>query len=245
MKPTWDALAQEYATSDKVVVADVDCTAEGKDLCERFGVQGFPTIKYFNPPDEEGEDYEGVLARSAEPDDKLKTAIESIERDIPRTFSMHAEFESRAGQARLRRLLIALAARDGDTGYWQSFAKIAATLLMVVDDEADAFWLMVTVVDDIMPKGFYGDSIDPMMQEIRRLVSYLETALPSLHAHLSSIHVDVSSLGFIAWDGHHANLSPETQNWPFSVLRFWDKNTGICAGAMPYLRDFPATTYQA
>tara|TARA_B110001452_G_C15118530_1_gene389865 strand:- start:133 stop:639 length:507 start_codon:yes stop_codon:yes gene_type:complete len=59
MKPTWDALAQEYATSDKVVVADVDCTAEGKDLCERFGVQGFPTIKYFNPPDEEGEDYEG------------------------------------------------------------------------------------------------------------------------------------------------------------------------------------------
>jgi len=59
MKPAWDSLAQEYANSDKVVVADVDCTAEGKDLCERFGVQGFPTIKYFNPPDEEGEDYNG------------------------------------------------------------------------------------------------------------------------------------------------------------------------------------------
>ena len=59
MKPAWDSLAQEYASSDKVLVADVDCTAEGKDLCERFGVQGFPTIKYFNPPDEEGEDYEG------------------------------------------------------------------------------------------------------------------------------------------------------------------------------------------
>jgi len=59
MKPDWDSLAQDYAASDTVVVADVDCTAEGKDLCERFGVQGFPTIKYFNPPDEEGEDYEG------------------------------------------------------------------------------------------------------------------------------------------------------------------------------------------
>ena len=45
MKPAWDSLAQEYKNSDKVVVADVDCTAEGKDLCERFGVQGFPTIK--------------------------------------------------------------------------------------------------------------------------------------------------------------------------------------------------------
>jgi len=59
MKPAWDSLAQQFASSDKVVIADVDCTAEGKDLCERFGVQGFPTIKYFNPPDTEGEDYEG------------------------------------------------------------------------------------------------------------------------------------------------------------------------------------------
>ena len=58
MKPAWDELAGKVDSS-KVVVADVDCTAEGKPLCDRFGVQGFPTIKYFNPPDEEGEDYEG------------------------------------------------------------------------------------------------------------------------------------------------------------------------------------------
>merc|ERR1719207_234534 len=60
MKPAWDSLAQSYKGSDKVVVADVDCTADNaKALCERFGVEGFPTIKYFNPPDEEGEDYSG------------------------------------------------------------------------------------------------------------------------------------------------------------------------------------------
>jgi len=59
MKPAWDSLAQKFADSDKVVIADVDCTAAGKDLCERFGVEGFPTIKFFNPPDEEGEDYDG------------------------------------------------------------------------------------------------------------------------------------------------------------------------------------------
>ena len=59
MKPAWDQLAAKFEGSDKVIVADVDCTAEGKELCERFGVQGFPTIKYFNPPDEEGEDYKG------------------------------------------------------------------------------------------------------------------------------------------------------------------------------------------
>merc|ERR1711959_508925 len=28
------------------LIGDVDCTAEGKPLCEQFGVQGFPTIKW-------------------------------------------------------------------------------------------------------------------------------------------------------------------------------------------------------
>jgi hypothetical protein len=59
MKPDWDALGDLYASSDKVIIADVDCTADGKDLCEKFNVQGFPTIKSFSPPDEEGEDYDG------------------------------------------------------------------------------------------------------------------------------------------------------------------------------------------
>jgi len=59
MKPSWDALAAEFEGSDKVLIADVDCDAEGEPLCSRFGIEGFPTIKYFNPPDEQGEDYEG------------------------------------------------------------------------------------------------------------------------------------------------------------------------------------------
>merc|ERR1711934_589316 len=40
-------------------IGDVDCTAGGKPLCDKYGVRGYPTIKYFNPPDEEGEDYKG------------------------------------------------------------------------------------------------------------------------------------------------------------------------------------------
>jgi len=59
MKPDWDALGTEFKDSPKVVIADVDCTAAGKPLCDKFGVRGYPTIKYFNPPDEEGEDYKG------------------------------------------------------------------------------------------------------------------------------------------------------------------------------------------
>mmetsp|Transcript_142205 Transcript_142205/g.442153 ORF Transcript_142205/g.442153 Transcript_142205/m.442153 type:complete len:169 (+) Transcript_142205:3-509(+) len=49
MKPAWDKLINEYAGSKTALVADVDCTAAGKDLCETHGVQGFPTIKWGVP----------------------------------------------------------------------------------------------------------------------------------------------------------------------------------------------------
>merc|ERR1712196_636723 len=46
------------------VIADVDCTAEGKPLCEQNGVQGFPTIKWGDPSSLEdykgGRDYEAL-----------------------------------------------------------------------------------------------------------------------------------------------------------------------------------------
>jgi len=57
MKPDWDKLMKEYQDNPSILVADVDCTAGGKDLCEEVGVQGFPTIKHGDPNNLE--DYEG------------------------------------------------------------------------------------------------------------------------------------------------------------------------------------------
>jgi thioredoxin-like negative regulator of GroEL len=59
MKPDWDKLGDAYKDSATVVIGDVDCTAdEAKNLCSRFGVRGYPTIKTFsgNPM---GDDYKG------------------------------------------------------------------------------------------------------------------------------------------------------------------------------------------
>jgi len=57
MKPAWDQLGDEFAGSKTVIIADVDCTVE-KDLCSKYGVRGYPTIKTFtgNP---DGDAYEG------------------------------------------------------------------------------------------------------------------------------------------------------------------------------------------
>lgn len=57
MKPDWDKLMAEYSDNKTALVADVDCTAEGKPLCDSNGVRGFPTIKYGDPS--ALEDYQG------------------------------------------------------------------------------------------------------------------------------------------------------------------------------------------
>jgi len=55
----------DFEGSKTSLIADVDCTADGKDLCETHEVKGFPTIKYGDPAGEltkyEGaRDYEGL-----------------------------------------------------------------------------------------------------------------------------------------------------------------------------------------
>jgi protein disulfide-isomerase A6 len=59
MKPAWDQLGSEYASSSSVVIADVDCTVE-QDVCSQYDVKGYPTIKYFTAESPEtGSDYNG------------------------------------------------------------------------------------------------------------------------------------------------------------------------------------------
>jgi len=57
MKPAWDKLMGDFADSTSAMIADVDCTAEGKPLCDANGVKGFPSIKYGDPSDLQ--DYQG------------------------------------------------------------------------------------------------------------------------------------------------------------------------------------------
>jgi len=57
MKPHWDKLMAKYADSKDVLIADVDCTAGGEELCQEVGVEGYPTIKHGDPADLQ--DYEG------------------------------------------------------------------------------------------------------------------------------------------------------------------------------------------
>jgi len=70
MKPAWDKLMDDFEGNPSSLVADVDCTAAGKPLCDPNGVEGFPTIKYGDPNNlekyEGGRDYDALSAFAKE-----------------------------------------------------------------------------------------------------------------------------------------------------------------------------------
>jgi protein disulfide-isomerase A6 len=62
MKPDWDRLGDFFNRPETMAqIADVDCTADkNEDLCEKYGVDGYPTLKYFSKDTtESGEMYDG------------------------------------------------------------------------------------------------------------------------------------------------------------------------------------------
>eukprot|EP00243_Klebsormidium_subtile_P004118 TRINITY_DN178_c0_g1_i1.p1 TRINITY_DN178_c0_g1~~TRINITY_DN178_c0_g1_i1.p1 ORF type:complete len:382 (-),score=83.00 TRINITY_DN178_c0_g1_i1:442-1527(-) len=58
LAPEWEVLGSAFKKIPSVVIGKVDCD-EHKDLCGKFGVSGFPTIKYFPKDSQQPEDYSG------------------------------------------------------------------------------------------------------------------------------------------------------------------------------------------
>ena len=59
LHPVYEELGQSFASaSDRVVIAKVNAD-EHKELGKRFGVQGFPTLKWFDGKSDKPVDYQG------------------------------------------------------------------------------------------------------------------------------------------------------------------------------------------
>eukprot|EP00672_Neobodo_designis_P025339 CAMPEP_0174831124 /NCGR_PEP_ID=MMETSP1114-20130205/2926_1 /TAXON_ID=312471 /ORGANISM="Neobodo designis, Strain CCAP 1951/1" /LENGTH=364 /DNA_ID=CAMNT_0016064945 /DNA_START=38 /DNA_END=1132 /DNA_ORIENTATION=- len=58
LAPTYEKLAQTFENEANVVIANVDANEEkNKDLAAKYGVSGFPTIKFFPKDNKDGEEY--------------------------------------------------------------------------------------------------------------------------------------------------------------------------------------------
>ncbi|KAL6062411.1 GTPase activating protein (GAP) [Balamuthia mandrillaris] len=112
-------------------------------------------------------------------------ATEEIEKDLHRSFD-HAFYRNGGpGINSLRRVLTAYSWHRPSIGYCQSMNIVCAVFLLFLNEE-EAFWLLSTVVDEML-KGYYtkemlGSCVDQRVFE----VLFAEN-LPRLYAHINEI----------------------------------------------------------
>lgn len=95
--------------------------------------------------------YEFYVSQGCHP---ANPATDDIEKDILRTFLVHGAENTEEAVALLRRVLLAYSARNRQVGYCQSMNFLAATLLMIMEEE-HAFWVLAALIEDILPNNYY------------------------------------------------------------------------------------------
>ena len=83
----------------------------------------------------------------------------------------------------LRCVLKAYAAHNPTVGYCQSLNFISGMMLLFLQEE-DAFWLLLTVVDTLLPKDCYSKSMIGTHVDQLVLAKIIESSLPEVHTYV-------------------------------------------------------------
>jgi len=141
-----------------------------------------------------------------------------IDKDIPRTFTKHHFFCGDEGQNSLRNVLNAYAVHNHSVGYCQSMNFVAG-LMLIFTTEEDAFWLLATVIEEILPKESYGKSLLGFHIEMYVMYSLIQEYVPRLGKIFRGDEASLRlSICIMPWFMclFINTLSPET------LLRVWD-----------------------
>uniref|UniRef100_A0A672QRA4 TBC1 domain family member 2 n=1 Tax=Sinocyclocheilus grahami TaxID=75366 RepID=A0A672QRA4_SINGR len=117
-----------------------------------------------------------------------------IQLDLDRTLTSNQYFSPPSSPLiqKLERVLQAFSWQNPTIGYVQGLNRLAAIALLVLQDEEDAFWCLVVIVDYIMPPHYYTKDLVGCQADQRVLKDLMSEKLPRLTAHLEALKVDVS-----------------------------------------------------
>ncbi|TKY86622.1 hypothetical protein EX895_004261 [Sporisorium graminicola] len=144
--------------------------------------------------------------------------LTQIDLDVHRTMPTNVYFGGDGqGVPKLRRLLVAFSWYNPDTGYCQGMNNLAATLLLTHATEEEAFWVLVCLIEKILPSEYYTSHLLVSQADQRVLIELVAEHMPRLHAHILDLGVDLPAITF-AWF-----LSLYTDCLPVETLfRVWD-----------------------
>ncbi|XP_059145840.1 growth hormone-regulated TBC protein 1-like isoform X2 [Physella acuta] len=145
---------------------------------------------------------------------------DTIVLDLHRTFPENVYFSELTDPGSLRRplqnVLEAISLSIPHIGYCQGMNFIAGLLLLVVKTEEKAFWLMDTLIQNILPD-FYAPNMIAIKAEQDLLGEVVRWKLPDLHAHLEGLGVQWCLIGMKWFICLFADVMPVE-----TVLRIWD-----------------------
>lgn len=146
-----------------------------------------------------------------------RTIIEIIEIDLPRTFPDNIFFtQNETLPSQLFNILAAFAHQNSEVGYCQGLNYIAGLLLLATKNEETSFWLLKTLVEDILPK-YYIKSMSGLITDLAVLDELVSLREPVVYRHIKSIGMPwavTSTKWFICL---YAEVLPTE-----TVLRIWD-----------------------
>ncbi|BGO89926.1 hypothetical protein NBRC10512_006451 [Rhodotorula toruloides] len=160
--------------------------------------------------------YQELLAQPTT--DAEAQCLKQIDMDCHRTFPTCVFFAGNGpGVDKLRNVLVAYSRRNPKIGYCQGMNNLAATLLLTHPTEEDAFWVLVCIIENILPSDYYTSHLLVSRADQQVLRDLVERILPKFAAHLDEHGVELSAITF-GWF-----LSLFTDCLPIqTLLRVWD-----------------------
>ena len=122
--------------------------------------------------------------------------LSQIQMDIHRTMTDNVYFRVGPGVAKLREVLIAYSRRNPEIGYCQGMNLVTASLLLIMPTAEDAFWVLTSIVESILPSGYYSSTLIASRADQLVLRHYVSVLLPKLSTHLDNLGIELEALTF-------------------------------------------------
>lgn len=122
--------------------------------------------------------------------------VNQIQMDINRTLTDNIFFRKGPGVAKLNEVLLAYSRRNPEVGYCQGMNLITACLLLIMPTAEDAFWVLATMIENILPEKYYDQHLLTSRADQSVLREYVVELLPKLSAHLDLLEIELEALTF-------------------------------------------------
>lgn len=139
--------------------------------------------------------YYDDLVNRAELDDNPEVA-QQIRADINRTLTDNIFFRKGPGVQKLNEVLLAYSRRNPEVGYCQGMNLITANLLLIMPSAEEAFWILVCIIEKILPSGYYDHSLLASRADQQVLRGYVGEVLPRLSAHFDELGIALETMTF-------------------------------------------------